>query len=195
MKESLYEAFKVALSILAVFLVSVTVIVFYGTYPRSEALVEAPDALVEAPESDYEFGPEDHAGFMDYLEEDEVDSLDIVVERLIEVENPQRDNEAVGDQHLQNKAYGLLQIRQPYLDDVNRIAGTSYAIEDMKNPELAKWAAKIYLDYYGRAYQRKTGVEPTLEVYGRIHNGGPNGWRKASTNNYVEKMGIIPQSD
>jgi len=51
---------------------------------------------------------------------------------LILTENEARDPSLVGDQHLANKAYGLCQIRQPYLTDVNRIAGTSYTREALR---------------------------------------------------------------
>lgn len=197
MKNSLYKAFRHGLDILCLFMLSLTVILVYGHYPRGERYVPADEEMVAFIErydegfeqQEYVFGPESHPGFMDYLEEeDTLDGLDGVIEKLIEVENPQRDVDAVGDQHLSNKAYGLLQIRQPYLDDVNQIAGTDYDIEDMKDPELAKWAAKVYLGHYGGVYESRTGNVPTLEIYGRIHNGGPNGWRKASTNSYVEKI-------
>lgn len=98
------------------------------------------------------------------------------------------DHNAVGDKNLRNKAYGILQIRQPYLDDVNRIAGTKVTMEDVrKSRTVSRWATVTYLRHYGRVYERKTGKKPSMEVYARIHNGGPSGWRKTSTDKYWQK--------
>jgi hypothetical protein len=180
------------LNILAAVMVFLTILIWHGTRPRDEE-VEVIDVPVVGVEYDivpvasnkYELGPDVFANNFDTVPD--ID-LDEVIEHLIRVENPGRDVNAVGDKHLTHKAYGILQIRKPYLDDVNKIAGTSYTIEDMKDTVKARWAAKIYLNHYGETYERKTGEAPTLEVYARIHNGGPNGWKKASTNDYVRKL-------
>ena len=128
----------------------------------------------------------------------ETNSLDAVIDAIQQVENPNRDPEAIGDQHLVNKAYGLYQIRKPYLDDVNRIAGVdlintmwgkdSLTLEDMKDEAKARWATSVYLKHYGDRYASITGMPANNEVYARIHNGGPNGWKKASTNAYFNKI-------
>lgn len=49
---------------------------------------------------------------------------------LIKVESDGNDK-AIGDHHLAQKAYGALQIRKPYVDDVNRVFKTNYRAEDM----------------------------------------------------------------
>ena len=99
------------------------------------------------------------------------------------------DPNAIGDQHLNNKAYGILQIRAPYLEDVNRIAGTNVTMEQIRSSKTtSRWAAITYLRHYGKNYERKTGKKPTLEVYARMHNGGPNGWKKKSTDVYWAKV-------
>ena len=178
-------------------MVLLTVLIWNKTRPRPVEVVhpsEEPEPLEWGGRQAYdadgpvEWGIQTNDVYADNFDTVPGVDLDVVIERLIRVENPRRDVNAVGDKHLTNKAYGLLQIRKPYLDDVNRIVGTSYAIEDMKDPELACWAAKIYLNHYGERYQRKTGEAPTLEVYARIHNGGPNGWRKESTRDYIRKL-------
>jgi hypothetical protein len=183
------------LNAVAVVMASLAVILIYGTASRQKREVPTHEEMTIGNDPSYvdmtnavtmnELGPEVFADNFDAVPGDD---LDEAIERLIEVENPGRDVNAVGDKHLRQKAYGLLQIRQPYLDDVNKIADTNYTIEDMKNPELARWATRVYLNYYGDVYQSKTGDAPTLEVYARIHNGGPNGWQKASTNDYVQKL-------
>ena len=46
---------------------------------------------------------------------------DELIYGVVQRENPGQNPDAVGDKHMRNKAYGLLQIRAPYLKDVNRI--------------------------------------------------------------------------
>jgi hypothetical protein len=92
------------------------------------------------------------------------------------------DINAVGDKHLQDKAYGLYQIRQIYLDDVNRIAGTSYTMDEVRHSKvLSRWCVIVYVRHYGKRYTRRTGLPVTMEVAARLHNGGPNGpWREST---------------
>ena len=116
------------------------------------------------------------------------------VDAVIHRENPRRNPDAIGDKHLQNKAYGILQIRNPYISDVNKIAGKKIlkkkwgknvlTVKDMKELKKAKWAFKVYLSHYGKLYKKKTGKSPSAEVYARIHNDGPNGWKKNTTVSY-----------
>ena len=109
------------------------------------------------------------------------------------------DPTAVGDKHLRNKAYGVLQIRQPYLDDVNKHYkavilehwGRPLTLEDIKEPAIARWVTIQYLTHYGKRYTRMTGKKPTFEIYARMHNGGLNGWtekRRPKTENHWEKF-------
>jgi hypothetical protein len=92
---------------------------------------------------------------------------------------------AVGDN---GKSYGCLQIWNVVITDVNRIASTKFNHDDAFNRNKAYKIAKIYLNYYGNVYRRKTGKQPNNEVYARIWNGGPNGWRKLATVKYWEKV-------
>lgn len=119
---------------------------------------------------------------------------DELIYGVIQRENPDENPNAVGDKHMSNKAYGLLQIRSPYLKDVNRIAGKKeirrkwgkdrLTLADMKSRKKAEWAFHVYLSHYGKIYTQKTGKIPTAYVYARIHNGGPNGWKDKDTINY-----------
>jgi hypothetical protein len=84
---------------------------------------------------------------------------------------------------------GILQIRQPYLTDVNKIAGTGYTLEQVaKSPTLSKWATITYIRHYGKRYTRITGKPLTYEVAARIHNGGLNGWKRKSTDAHWNKV-------
>ncbi len=80
-------------------------------------------------------------------------------------------------------ACGLYQIRQIYLNDVNRILGyRKFACEDRWDAKKSGLMVVIYLDYY--ATPRRLGHKPTWYDRARIQNGGPNGWRRCSTIKY-----------
>lgn len=119
------------------------------------------------------------------------DGLDALINALITVETfgiPEDEkDEAIGDRDLEDKAYGALQIRQPYVDDVNRAQGTNYKAEDMLgNRELSIWVFKKYMEIY--ATEKWLGRKPTWEDIARIHNGGPYGYKRQSTVPYWEKV-------
>ncbi len=97
------------------------------------------------------------------------------------------DDRAVGDKNLQHKAYGCLQIRQPFVDDVNEIKGTKHrAQECLGDRELSLWLFHRYMERY--ATRKRLGREPTSQDIARIHNGGPNGYRLKSTLSYWRKV-------
>ena len=90
-------------------------------------------------------------------------------------------------------ATGIAQIRQVCLTDVNRIArrqrlDVRFAASDRNHPGAARRMWVLYLEYYGAQYAKVTGRAPTPEVYARIWNGGPDGWRKASTRGYWSRV-------
>lgn len=98
---------------------------------------------------------------------------------LIAVESGGRD-QAIGDRHLSQPAVGALQIRQPVLDDVNRIVRTNWTIMQMTNRTLAIRVADTYLQHYGKGR--------SLHDLARIWNGGPNGHLRPSTLSYLRKI-------
>lgn len=101
-------------------------------------------------------------------------------------------NGLVGDKHLGSSkewAWGVLQIRQCYVDDVNARFGTDIRATDCQwNIELSKLVTQAYLNIYA--------AEKSFEQRARIHNGGPKGydpkhrtytktteyWKKVQTN-------------
>lgn len=110
---------------------------------------------------------------------------DQLIAALTQVESGGDDN-AIGDKHLAQKAYGCLQIRQPAVDDVNRLKGTNYKAEDcLGNRALSIWICKVYIDNY--ATPKRLGTVND-EKMARIWNGGPNGWKRSSTQAYWEKV-------
>ena len=98
---------------------------------------------------------------------------------------------AIGDDGL---SWGLYQIRPVYVEDVNRINAQKpnwpgfpvYIHRDAFNPLTAARMVRIYLDHY--ATPERLGRPVTDEDRARIHNGGPNGWRKTATVGYWAKV-------
>ena len=85
-------------------------------------------------------------------------------------------------------AYGLYQIRIPYLSDANKVLGTDYTLEDMFDREKAERVVKAYLGRWGAKFQERHGRPPTDEELARIHNGGPRGAERSSTLRYAERF-------
>lgn len=90
-------------------------------------------------------------------------------------------------------AAGVAQIRLVCLADANRIARDLAVAErftpaDRHCPAAARRIWNLYLTYYGRLYERMTGRPPTDEVYARIWNGGPSGWRRPATAAYWDRV-------
>lgn len=113
-------------------------------------------------------------------------TMEELIQAIIIVESG-GDDYVIGDRHLQNKAYGSLQIRQPCVDDVNERAGTDYRAEDMLgNRRLSVWCFLWYISRY--ATEERLGRTPTAEDIARIWNGGPNGYKKKSTHRYWSKV-------
>lgn len=91
--------------------------------------------------------------------------------------------DAVGDN---GKAYGILQIWDVVVQDVNKVFGTSYVHKDAFNPTKARQICRYYLSHYATP-ARTAGMDP-YEAAARIWNGGPNGHRKAATIPYWAKV-------
>lgn len=108
-----------------------------------------------------------------------------LVDALIQIESQGNDN-AIGDKHLTDKAYGCLQIRKPCVDDVNKVFGTNYKAEDcLGNRQKSLYIFDRYMELY--AVERKLGRPVTDEDRARIWNGGPTGYKRDSTIPYWEK--------
>ncbi|XP_066298448.1 lysozyme 1-like [Branchiostoma lanceolatum] len=55
-----------------------------------------------------------------------------------------------------------------------------------RSPRCSRRAVRGYMDRY--ATRRRLGRQPTCEDWARIHNGGPNGYRRASTLAYWRRV-------
>jgi len=79
-------------------------------------------------------------------------------------------------------AIGVLQMHKAYVQDAAEFAKKDWVHEDCLEPEIA---VKIFRAYMARyATKKRLGRKPTLQDIARIHNGGPNGYKKDSTLRY-----------
>lgn len=101
---------------------------------------------------------------------------------LIQVESAGNDL-AIGDNGL---AYGCLQMHAGYVQDAAEYAGQDWVHEDAFDRETS---IDIFIAYISRyATEDRIGRPVTAEDIARIHNGGPNGWKKESTEAYWRKV-------
>jgi len=101
---------------------------------------------------------------------------------LIHVESNGR-NGVIGDKHLGKSsewAWGVLQIRQCYVDDVNTTFGTNiYASDCQWDVELSKLVVQAWMTRFGQKNWK-------FERFARMHNGGPQGWNPKYTETYAK---------
>jgi hypothetical protein len=94
---------------------------------------------------------------------------------------------AIGDG---GKAIGPYQIWRVYWMDAlefNPSIGGEY--QDCKDKDYAE---RVMNAYWGRyAIERRLGRKPTFEDLARIHNGGPNGYKKKATEGYWLKVKLV----
>lgn len=94
-------------------------------------------------------------------------------------------NDVIGDKHLKNKAYGALQMRQPAVDDVNRIygfSGVKNASELTGNRCMQFKYAKLYLEYLIKEFSG----DKRLAIM--AYNLGIRNVKNGKVNNYYEKV-------
>lgn len=94
----------------------------------------------------------------------------------------------------------MYQISPAYLNDVNRIIAEKCKVNgvavhpayfypnEVESRLASELMMKLYWAHYGYLYFMETRNLPTAEVLARIHNGGPNGWKKPSTIKYWHKV-------
>ncbi len=92
------------------------------------------------------------------------------------------DPNAIGDTNLRHKAYGIMQVRKPAMDDVNAVYGTEYTENDLieLNPQAI---AEVGVGYLAAARDRY-GAKSYLEI-AAIYNGGPAGPNNRQARNYA----------
>ena len=84
-------------------------------------------------------------------------------------------------------AVGMYQIHKIFVDDTNRILRRKeFSYNDRYSPVRSRQMIKIYWNHY--ATVKRLGRKPTRQDKARIHNGGPNGYKKQSTLKYWRKV-------
>lgn len=104
----------------------------------------------------------------------------LLIAALIMVESG-GDDQALGDG---GRSVGCLQISMGVIQDVNRIYGRRFLPLDRYNRRKSMEICRLYLMHWGSCYEHSTGKPVDAGILARIWNGGPTGWRKASTLNY-----------
>jgi hypothetical protein len=89
-----------------------------------------------------------------------------------------RNDKAIGDN---GKAFGIVQIHQSVIDDVNRMYRKTYKHSDAFDRGKSEEIFRLYLSYY-------CGDVTKAEQASRIWNGGPKGFKKESTKKYWKKV-------
>ena len=90
---------------------------------------------------------------------------------------------AVGDS---GNAIGVYQIWEVYWKDATERSGIGGKYRDCFDPDYADRIVRAYMDRY--ATEKRLGRPVTMEDIARIHNGGPNGYKKKSTLKYWSKV-------
>lgn len=114
----------------------------------------------------------------------QIDNLDELIEALIWVESRGNEN-AIGDTHLDEPSVGVLQLRPIMVREVNRIlkqkgSDKRFKLKDRKSREKSIEMFTIWYNTYHK--------DSSFEKAARNWNGGPNGWKKESTQSYWDKV-------
>ena len=107
------------------------------------------------------------------------DPMDRLLDAIATVES-RNDPAALGDA---GRAAGVYQIHRSYWTDAIRILGVNWGYGDARDPQKARQVVRAYLCHYGNG--------KTLLEMARIHNGGPRGCEKASTQAYARKIAQV----
>ena len=108
---------------------------------------------------------------------------DVLLNAICEVES-NCVSTAVGDN---GEAIGAYQIWECYWKDAVEFDSSIGGVyEDCYDEKYAKKIVRAYMKRY--AIKKRIGREVTDEDRARIHNGGPNGWKRKSTLSYWENV-------
>lgn len=88
-------------------------------------------------------------------------------------------------------ATGAFQITRPFLSDANRFLGTSYTMEDMKDPQKAQQVKDAWHQHYTEQFVRNNGRTPTDREIAMMHHGGPKGYLRP---NVADQEGVTNAS-
>ncbi|NRA91517.1 MAG: hypothetical protein HRU26_02350 [Psychroserpens sp.] len=89
-------------------------------------------------------------------------------------------------------ALGPYHIRPIMVQEVNRIMKIQklearYTHQDAHDERLAKHMVVVHMRYWGKQYEKRTGMKATIDILARIHNGGAFGPYKFKTFGYGQR--------
>jgi hypothetical protein len=114
-------------------------------------------------------------------------SVDVELPEIREVLKQVETNnnpDAMGDDGC---SFGVLQIRQGVIKDVNRAHDTSFTHNDAFDVRISEQLFDLYVTIWADNLENKLGRKATVEDIVRIWNGGPTGYKKHSTKHYFKK--------
>lgn len=111
-----------------------------------------------------------------------MNELMILIAALVAVESG-GDAQAIGDN---GAAYGVLQIHAAYAHDAAEYECENWTHEDAFDEEIAVKMFVAYMERYAHVWL--LGGPATAEQIARIHNGGPNGYKRSATDKYWRKV-------
>lgn len=86
-----------------------------------------------------------------------------------------------------DRSWGILQIQQIAIDDVNKKYGTDYTHQDAFDINCAEEIFELYIEMWTAKLEKRENREASESDIVRIWNGGPRGYKKASTLGYLKK--------
>ena len=91
------------------------------------------------------------------------------------------------------RSFGAYQIMRGYYNDAvefnPRLRDGGRTFEDVVGRGGIAYSEQVIMSYMGRyATRQRLGHDPTCEDIARIHNGGPNGYKRDSTNGYWKRV-------
>ena len=91
----------------------------------------------------------------------------------------------VGDEE---EAIGVYQLHKIYVEDVNRIYGTTYSYNDRWDKNKSHEIVVLYLKHYRKVFERKYKRPITVIELAAIHNGGPYGYKNKKAKEYGRRV-------
>lgn len=82
------------------------------------------------------------------------------------------------------RAVGEYQIHDAYWQDGTRVLKVEWPYRDARDPKKARQVVQAYVTHY----QKAGGYPANPETWARLHNGGPRGPQKKSTEAYWAKV-------
>jgi hypothetical protein len=84
-------------------------------------------------------------------------------------------------------SFGILQIQKGVITDVNRKYGTNYSHQDAFDEACAEEIFELYIELWSCKLEMKEQRPVTEQDIVRMWNGGPRGYRRGSTLDYLER--------